>query len=103
MVLVILFLKVIPFWIFAFASSLVVVSLLSMMILLIDIKSSNDWWCFMRSKKNSFLVVRVDDEMKSCLVRISNYNLISVGSLVRKILSSYLGSRVLIPSVSRHD
>lgn len=54
-------------------------------------------------KKNSVLVVRIDDDMKSCLVRISDYNCISVGSFVRKIISSYLVSRNLGLCTSRHD
>lgn len=54
-------------------------------------------------KKNSVLVIRLDDDMKSCLVRISDYNCISVGSFVRKIISSYLANRGLGRCTSRHD
>ena len=54
-------------------------------------------------KKNSVLVIRLDDDMKSCLVRISDYNCISVGSFVRKIISAYFASRGLVRCTSRHD
>ena len=54
-------------------------------------------------KKNSVLVIRLDDDMKSCLVRISDYNCISVGSFVRKIISAYLANRGLCRCTSRHD
>lgn len=47
----------------------------------------------MSPKKTTILCVRLEDDFKKHLNSISSYHCISVGSIVRKLIKSYLISK----------